>query len=331
LNASGSALGIRLSLADHLTTQTAESRRWLAVVDEAHGLSNEQLEELRLLTNRLGETDGFAGMILVGQTRLARRLATQELAALEARLTARVHLRSIDADEAQALLEHENPARAWSVAEAEALHRDAFGNPSRLLRLASERTALPARHVRWLGEGAQRPGGPILQLRPNPAARLDIEPETTISAAHEPDSVRSAPLLGPTRPPLIEEEGLIEVGWEPAESVEAPVDAGDEAAEAPGPAAEPSAQATAAEPSEEALRDHYAALQAWNEWARNQGRRPSGARDDDECVALDDRPEEELRADGLNPSPGHVWAEGPDSFAPYSQLFSRLRPSKDPD
>jgi hypothetical protein len=30
-------------------------------------------------------------------------------------------------------------------------------------------------------------------------------------------------------------------------------------------------------------------------------------------------------------STGHVWAEGPDRFAPYSQLFSRLKPSKETD
>lgn len=358
LDATGPALMIRLAVAGHLEEESAEGRRWVAVIDEAQGLSDEQLEDVRLLSNRLGQPDGFAGMILAGQTRLARRLATHDLAPLEARLTARVHLRPIDADEAADLLEHEIPARAWSLAEVEALHRDAGGNPSRLLLLAGRRRSV-LRQVRWLGEAPQPTRGPILahstsadagrSFYHEPEMEIESAPELEPEREREPgpqfdlsaDSqgtvdivpARAEPLLGPGRPPIVEEEGLIEVGWMPPETTEESSDGRPGEATAPTTA---TGQRTTelAEPVEEALDDHYAALAAWDEWARNQDRRPAGSRDDRDLASgpiLDDRPEEELRADGLPPGAGHVWAEGPDSFAPYSQLFSRLRPSKDPD
>ena len=77
----------RLELAEFLQESSVDGKRWVLVVDEAHSVSSEVLEELRILANRLGHQDGFGAMILVGQTTLARRLATRPLAALAARLS----------------------------------------------------------------------------------------------------------------------------------------------------------------------------------------------------------------------------------------------------
>ena len=66
---------------------------------------------------------------------------------------------------------------------------------------------------------------------------------------------------------------MIEVGWEPSPTDErAPATRSASATADPG--ITPQAPAPG-EPAEELLNDHYAAIQAWNEWAANQGRAAS--------------------------------------------------------
>ena len=68
------------------------------VVDEAHLLSAEQLEELRLLTNsEMDSVRPFAG-ILVGQPQLRRRLRLGSFAALDQRIALRYELPGMDAE-----------------------------------------------------------------------------------------------------------------------------------------------------------------------------------------------------------------------------------------
>ncbi|EQD53336.1 AAA ATPase, partial [mine drainage metagenome] len=64
-------------------------RRVVVIVDEAHLLTPEQLEELRLLTSAdMDATSPFAGL-LVGQPMLARRLRLGTFAALDQRIALR--------------------------------------------------------------------------------------------------------------------------------------------------------------------------------------------------------------------------------------------------
>jgi hypothetical protein len=148
---------------------------------------------------------------------------------------------------------------------------------------------------------------------------------------------------------------MIEVGWEPSTESEPPATP----SAAPVPAREsgltsvPEVQAERRSDAEsvappvtepeiafepelatvETINDHYAALQAWNEWARNQGR-----------GAVVSNPEAlQSRIDPSGGSAGDVpagltqtatgqtsiWREGQQGFAPYGQLFSRLRQIRD--
>jgi general secretion pathway protein A len=283
----------RLALADFLRESEADAVSWVVAIDEAHGLSEPVLEEIRITSNRLGRPDGLAGLVLIGQTALARRLATRPLAGLSARLAAHIHLRALDFEEARALVDRLVPDLAWSDDALERAYRDARGNPRRLLRLA---------HAQLLDAARRRVPAP---RRPAPEPKL------------EPARDAAAPLLGPAKPPIHVEEGFIEVGWEP---------------DAPAPASAP-ARLQPPDPdqlieSDELIDDHYAALQAWNEWAQNQGRaaRPD-APGTDEAEAVDFRgPSVADELDDAPPTTAHdVWAEGQQSFAPYSQLFSRMR------
>ena len=81
-------------------------KRVLLIVDEAHLLSPEQLEELRLLTNaEMDSAMPFAG-ILVGQPQLRRRLRMGSFAALDQRIALRYQLAGMDASESAEYLCH---------------------------------------------------------------------------------------------------------------------------------------------------------------------------------------------------------------------------------
>lgn len=278
---------LRLRIAEVLSDWSADGHRLVLVVDEAHLASVEVFEELRVLSNRLGQADGLEALTLVGQSPLIRRLGSLPLSALESRLAVRAHLGPIDADEADILL-----GSQLDELEVERLHRDAAGNPARLLRMGSLSLA-------------QRRSAPSL-------AKPEPEPATT-------ESVPITPLV-PSKPPIRVEEGLIEVGWD-ADSESSSMATSESRSESdPEPLPESSpAWDHSTEPDEELLDDPYAALQAWNEWSAGHGRaQASGEADADGSASrLSDQP--------------HLRAESHEEFAPYSQLFARDRTAKSED
>ena len=83
--------------ADFLAAEeAARHRRVVIVIDEAHLLAPDQLEELRLLTNAdFDSRSPFAG-ILVGQPTLSRRLRMGAFAALDQRIAVRFSLDPMD-------------------------------------------------------------------------------------------------------------------------------------------------------------------------------------------------------------------------------------------
>ena len=93
--------------ADLLAAEEAERhRRVVIIVDEAHLLDRDQLEELRLLTNsQMDSVSPFAG-ILVGQPTLSRQLRMGMFAALDQRIATRFTIRTMDIGESAAYLRH---------------------------------------------------------------------------------------------------------------------------------------------------------------------------------------------------------------------------------
>jgi general secretion pathway protein A len=302
----------RIDLEEYLLETAADGDRWVLVADEAHGALAAVLEEVRILANGLGRPDRFAGLVLVGQTALARRLALRPLAAVGSRLSARVHLKPIDIEEARLLIDKLAPGSARDAASIEGLHRDARGNPKRLIALA---------------QGVSRP---LPQSRPIASATAPddrITPPVSIAIAAEPrrGPAWDAPLSVPSKPPLRVEDGLIEVGWEPPRPPETTDRAVAQAASSPS---------AAFSEGQEPIDDHYTALQAWNEWARNQGRTPASGLLEPSTEPSDPQGAEEAEALVIDPQPTptsdnpDLWIEGEHGFAPYSQLFSRLRTSR---
>src|SRR5262249_41580873 len=94
----------RLMLGSGLRDASADGRRWLLIVDEAQRASAEAWEEIQVLFDQLGRPGGFAGLILLGRTQLARELAARRRQGWANRLALHIHLPPLDLDEARELL-----------------------------------------------------------------------------------------------------------------------------------------------------------------------------------------------------------------------------------
>jgi general secretion pathway protein A len=324
----------RAAIEDFLGEADADGVRWGLIVEEAHCSSLEVLEELRILASRMGRSGSFAAILLIGQTVLGRRLGARSLASFEARLAARVHLAPLTVDELGTWLGLLDPRQpnAHSDLNVERVHRAVAGNPRRFLLLIS-------RHAAPFAPRDDRNGA---RSRPG----LAEEPrEPKLVSPREQDWQLGT--VAPVKPPLRLEEGMIEVGWDETSGAEPEF---EELAEATAAFTTPAEGSRApsgpvfpatAEVSEELVDDHYAALQAWTEWTRIQGRSPAEeprieAQTGPESATtdLEPGPDTAEKKAGTTPAPddGHpsIWAEGQQAFAPYSQLFSKLRLSRDP-
>jgi type II secretory pathway predicted ATPase ExeA len=93
--------------ADLLAAEAQERhRRVVLILDEAHLLDPDQLEELRLLTNaEMDSASPFAG-ILAGQPTLSRQLRMGMFAALDQRIATRFSIKPMDLAESASYLRH---------------------------------------------------------------------------------------------------------------------------------------------------------------------------------------------------------------------------------
>jgi type II secretory pathway predicted ATPase ExeA len=282
----------RPELLEFLAERHLDNERWTLAIEEAQNLDAAMLEEVRVLANRLGEPDGPAAILLIGQTRLARRLEDRANAGLRSRVAGHVHLHRLDADEVGTLLRALHPKLEWPVGLVDRIHLTSRGLPAHVLELA-----------RFFEHR------PVLTTQPT-------EPEEPArQSAVESESRRSGPLVGPAKPPIRVEEGLIEVGWQPetgsgaTEQIE-DTEVDDLENVRPGL---PDDEAS------ERINDHYAALQAWHEWATNQGRQPEYS----PVATSFPPPPAEIESPALAANP-LVWADEEHGYAPFGRLFTRL-------
>ena len=315
----------RAALRDILADGSDDGRPWGLFIEEAHNASAGVLEELRVLGNRMGAPEVFGAMVLVGQNALARRMTTRSLAAFQARLSVKVHLRPLDVKELRSWVDEIEHGRARDDDAIERLHRETLGNPRKVLTV-EERGSFP-------GLAAIAPGP---RSGPLPRAVTDSRPEPA-AATRIPDC--ETPPVAPGKPPLRVGEGMIEVGWEPTANPVREPEPGLGMLARPFTVASaggaPSARKSDGAAASEVIDDHYAALQAWTEWAQNQGREPvpvTAAHEDGDTAppvdfATHDDPEDDPseRLSGL----AGVRAEGQHDFGPYSQLFTKLRQPRD--
>lgn len=126
----------------------AQGRRTVVVIDEAHKLSHEVLEQVRLLTNLETTKEKLLQILLVGQPELTSLLAQRDLRQLAQRITARYKLTPLQARESAEYIMRrmqvagaENPI--FTRAALSTVHRLAGGIP-RLINTLCDRALLGA-------------------------------------------------------------------------------------------------------------------------------------------------------------------------------------------
>jgi type II secretory pathway predicted ATPase ExeA len=141
---------MRLALTEHLFSHLAHNRSTILLVDEAHHLSADLLEELRLLGNVESRTGKALQVVLLGQPPLADHLQSPELLALRQRLVVRLELPPLALHEAADYLLHHLRAaggKPEAVIDEEALEvvaRGARGVPRLLNQAANQAFTLAA-------------------------------------------------------------------------------------------------------------------------------------------------------------------------------------------
>ncbi|HEY6377492.1 MAG TPA: AAA family ATPase [Edaphobacter sp.] len=88
-------------LGQFLVSRGSRKMTTVLIVDEAHHLSADILEEVRLLSNLETDDDKLLQIILVGQPELNEKLDSVELRQLKQRIAVRTHLSSLDAEEVE--------------------------------------------------------------------------------------------------------------------------------------------------------------------------------------------------------------------------------------
>jgi hypothetical protein len=141
---------------------------------------------------------------------------------------------------------------------------------------------------------------------------------------HAASQTPPAPLLGPSRPPLRIEEGLIAVGWTPSTDEDDADDQPDEPADSGPILSEPLARSF----------QTTAGVQPWSEWAREHANQPPEARFRNEWVADEPVASPALEPFGEPPRsrPGGAWENAPhdlDSTSPSLSTDSSDDPGMD--
>lgn len=97
--------GLLLEFGRFLIERGAKGQTTVLVIDEAHQLSDETLEEVRLLSNLETTDDKLLQIVLVGQPELDEKLDSVGLRQLKQRIALRARLGSLDAKETREYIE----------------------------------------------------------------------------------------------------------------------------------------------------------------------------------------------------------------------------------
>ena len=148
-----SAGGSRTELNDRLNRFLLEKKREgksvLLIVDEAQNLSNETLEQVRLLSNLETSSSKLIQILLLGQPELDRKLDSAELRQLRQRISVRWGLGSLTARETHAYVRHRIRVAAgadrqiFSDGALREIYRRTAGVP-RLVNVLCDRSLLVA-------------------------------------------------------------------------------------------------------------------------------------------------------------------------------------------
>jgi general secretion pathway protein A len=140
-----------IDLGQFLASRGSRRMTTVLIVDEAHHLSAEILEEVRLLSNLETTDDKLLQIVLVGQPELDEKLDSVGLRQLKQRIAVRTHLGPLDADETRLYIEQRlqiagsdaRPGTLFPEETIAAVHRYSRGLP-RLINTICENALLSA-------------------------------------------------------------------------------------------------------------------------------------------------------------------------------------------
>ena len=125
-----------LQLASYLIARNQKKLTTVLVVDEAHHLSADILEEVRLLTNLETTEEKLLQILLVGQPELNDKLDSVELRQLKQRVALRSNLTPLDLEETKGYIERRlklsgspDPAKLFPPETVAAVHKHSRGFP----------------------------------------------------------------------------------------------------------------------------------------------------------------------------------------------------------
>jgi len=101
-----SAPRLQKLLGDFLTQQHIQQRRPILIIDEAHNLDADMIEQLRMLSNLNVDKMDLLQLVLVGQSGLRETLADEALLPFVHRVAVDCHLEPLDLDESHAYIRH---------------------------------------------------------------------------------------------------------------------------------------------------------------------------------------------------------------------------------
>jgi type II secretory pathway predicted ATPase ExeA len=139
---------LRLRLTEHLLENCAEERRTLIVIDEAHHLSADLLEELRLLANLADGGNKAVQFVLIAQPSILATLRQAALGSLHQRIAVRPVLGALEVEEAYDYLLHHlrsaggKPDKIFDENAFEVLARGTHGIPRCLNQAAHQALTL---------------------------------------------------------------------------------------------------------------------------------------------------------------------------------------------
>ena len=134
--------GASREIKNEVTRLVTEARQQpVLVIDEAHHLRNDVLEDLRLLTNYQMDTEQRLCLLFIGLTELRRRLAMTVHESLDQRIVVRHHLPGLARDELPGYLHHRlrlagTELELFTAAATEALFQATNGMPRKINRIA---------------------------------------------------------------------------------------------------------------------------------------------------------------------------------------------------
>ncbi len=173
----------------HLLENHARGRRTILIIDEAQNLSDEVLEQVRLLTNLETTKRKLLQILLAGQPELQAMLSRPQLRQLTQRITARYHIAPLTPVETGAYIRHrmgvagvERPI--FSKEAITKIHKLCRGTP-RLINIICDRALL----------GAYAQNRPTIDARIVNQAAREVLPETQRNLSNHTVRVAAAAML----------------------------------------------------------------------------------------------------------------------------------------